>query len=161
MGYQTPNIDRLAIEGMKFTDYYCEQSCTAGRAAFVTGQSPFRTGLTNVRDGGLRVGLNRVSQIIYQLFIFVALSSLIWAPHDLPAHDLRPEDIVTIFPKDAIPAILSPSFEEGSEVSWLKGKEAVIGIEINGDSRAYPVSILRRVEIINDRVGGIPIAVSW
>ena len=102
-----------------------------------------------------------MSQIIYQLFIFVALSSLIWAPHDLPAHDLRPEDIVTIFPKDAIPAILSPSFEEGSVVSWLKGKEAVIGIEINGDSRAYPVSILRRVEIINDRVGGIPIAVSW
>jgi len=102
------------------------------------------------RDGGLRVGLNRVSQIIYQLFIFVALSSLIWAPHDLPAHDLRPEDIVTIFPKDAIPAILSPSFEEGSVVSWLKGK-----------GRAYPVSILRRVEIINDRVGGIPIAVSW
>jgi len=113
------------------------------------------------RDGGLRVGVNRVGQIIYQLFIFVALSSLIWAPHDLPAHDLRPEDIVTIFPKDAIPAILSPSFEEGSVVSWLKGKEAVIGIEINGDSRAYPVSILRRVEIINDRVGGIPIAVSW
>ncbi len=71
-----------------------------------------------------------MSQIIYQLFIFVALSSLIWA-HDFPAQDLRPEYIVTIFPKDAIPAILSPSFEEGSVVSWLKGKEAVIGIEIN------------------------------
>jgi hypothetical protein len=85
----------------------------------------------------------------------------IWAPHDLPDQDLRLEDIVTIFPKDAIPAILSPSLEEGSVVSWLKGKEAVIGIEINGDSRAYPVPILRRVEIINDRVGGIPIAVHW
>jgi hypothetical protein len=85
----------------------------------------------------------------------------IWAPHNLPSHDLRPEDIVTIFPKDAIPAILSPSFEKGSEVTWLKGKDAVIGIEINGDSRAYPVPILTRVEIINDRVGGIPIAVTW
>ena len=61
MGYQTPNIDRLAIEGMKFTDYYCEQSCTAGRAAFVTRQSPFRTGLTKVgvpgADRGLQPGM--------------------------------------------------------------------------------------------------------
>ena len=48
MGYQTPNIDRLAREGMIFTDYYAEQSCTAGRAAFITGQHPFRNGLTKV-----------------------------------------------------------------------------------------------------------------
>ena len=48
MGYRTPNIDRLADEGMRFTDYYGEQSCTAGRAAFITGQTPFRTGLTKV-----------------------------------------------------------------------------------------------------------------
>ena len=43
MGYQTPNIDRLAGEGMMFTDYYAEQSCTAGRASFLTGQSGLRT----------------------------------------------------------------------------------------------------------------------
>jgi arylsulfatase A-like enzyme len=48
MGYRTPNIDRIAREGMMFTDYYAEQSCTAGRAAFITGQSPIRTGLTKV-----------------------------------------------------------------------------------------------------------------
>src|SRR5262245_60138120 len=48
MGYQTPNIDRLAREGALFTDWYGQQSCTAGRAAFVTGQSPIRTGLTKV-----------------------------------------------------------------------------------------------------------------
>ena len=46
MGYQTPNIDRLANEGMMFTDYYAEQSCTAGRSSFITGQSVFRTGLS-------------------------------------------------------------------------------------------------------------------
>src|SRR5262245_45131637 len=46
MGYQTPNIDRLAGEGMMFTDYYAEQSCTAGRASFITGQSGLRTGMT-------------------------------------------------------------------------------------------------------------------
>ena len=49
MGYQTPNIDRIANEGAKFTDYYGQQSCTAGRSAFITGQSPIRTGLTKVQ----------------------------------------------------------------------------------------------------------------
>src|SRR5262249_46727490 len=44
MGYQTPNIDRIAREGARFTDWYGQQSCTAGRAAFITGQSPIRTG---------------------------------------------------------------------------------------------------------------------
>src|SRR6476620_9246444 len=48
MGYRTPNIDRIATEGALFTDFYGQQSCTAGRAAFITGQSPIRTGLTKV-----------------------------------------------------------------------------------------------------------------
>ena len=47
MGYRTPNIDRIANEGAIFTDYYGRQSCVAGRAAFITGQSPMRTGLSN------------------------------------------------------------------------------------------------------------------
>jgi len=57
MGYQTPNIDRIAREGMMFTDYYGEQSCTAGRSAFITGQSPIRTGLTKVGIPGADLGL--------------------------------------------------------------------------------------------------------
>src|SRR5262249_33369987 len=57
MGYRTPNIDRLAKEGMKFTDSYGEQSCTAGRASFITGQSGFRTGLTKVGVPGSPIGL--------------------------------------------------------------------------------------------------------
>lgn len=57
MGYRTPNIDRLAKEGMIFTDYYGQQSCTAGRAAFITGQAPVRTGLTKVGLPGATVGL--------------------------------------------------------------------------------------------------------
>ena len=48
MGYRTPNIDRIAAEGMSFTDYYAEQSCTAGRSTFIMGQSVFRTGLSKV-----------------------------------------------------------------------------------------------------------------
>ncbi len=57
MGYQTPNIDRLAREGGLFTDWYGQQSCTAGRAAFITGQSPIRTGLTKVGLPGAKEGL--------------------------------------------------------------------------------------------------------
>ena len=57
MGYRTPNIDRIAAEGVRFTDSYGEQSCTAGRAAFITGQNPYRTGLTKVGMPGADVGL--------------------------------------------------------------------------------------------------------
>jgi arylsulfatase A-like enzyme len=57
MGYKTPNIDRLAREGGLFTDWYGQQSCTAGRAAFITGQSPIRTGLTKVGLPGADLGL--------------------------------------------------------------------------------------------------------
>src|SRR5438552_16417214 len=57
MGYRTPNIDRIAKEGVLFTDWYGQQSCTAGRAAFITGQSPIRTGLTKVGLPGAPEGL--------------------------------------------------------------------------------------------------------
>jgi len=59
MGYRTPNIDRIAAEGARFTDWYGQQSCTAGRAAFITGQSPIRTGLTKVGLPGADVGLRK------------------------------------------------------------------------------------------------------
>src|SRR6476619_4541496 len=57
MGYRTPNIDRIAKEGMIFTDYYAEQSCTAGRSTFITGQCTLRTGLSKVGIPGSSVGL--------------------------------------------------------------------------------------------------------
>ena len=57
MGYHTPNIDRIANEGMKFTDYYAEQSCTAGRSSFITGQATLRTGLSKVGIPGATIGL--------------------------------------------------------------------------------------------------------
>ncbi|MEN8204866.1 MAG: arylsulfatase [Pseudomonadota bacterium] len=57
MGYKTPNIDRIASEGMTFTDYYGEQSCTAGRASFIMGQSVFRTGLSKVGLPGADLGM--------------------------------------------------------------------------------------------------------
>src|SRR6185369_13108288 len=67
MGYRTPNIDRVADEGVKFTDYYGQQSCTAGRAAFICGQNPLRTGLTKVGLPGAPVGLQAEDPTIAEL----------------------------------------------------------------------------------------------
>lgn len=67
MGYRTPNIDRIAEEGMRFTDSYGQQSCTAGRSAFITGQNPFRTGLTKVGMPGADIGLQEEDVTIAEL----------------------------------------------------------------------------------------------
>jgi arylsulfatase A-like enzyme len=67
MGYRTPNIDRIANEGMRFTDSYGEQSCTAGRSSFITGQSVFRTGLSKVGMPGATVGLRAEDPTIAEL----------------------------------------------------------------------------------------------
>jgi arylsulfatase len=67
MGYQTPNIDRIGREGMMLMDYYAEQSCTAGRASFITGQAGLRTGLTKVGVPGVKVGLQARDVTIAEL----------------------------------------------------------------------------------------------
>jgi arylsulfatase len=67
MGYKTPNIDRIAAEGAMFTDWYGQQSCTAGRAAFITGQSPIRTGLTKVGLPGAPEGMRKEDPTIATL----------------------------------------------------------------------------------------------
>ena len=67
MGYRTPNIDRIAEEGVTFTDYYSQQSCTAGRACFIAGQNPIRTGLTKVGMPGANVGLQKEDPTIAEM----------------------------------------------------------------------------------------------
>src|ERR1043165_5654145 len=67
MGYRTPNIDRIANEGMVFTDYYGEQSCTAGRAAFMLGQCVFRSGLSKVGVPGSSIGIQAEDPTIADL----------------------------------------------------------------------------------------------
>lgn len=61
MGYTTPNIDRIGMEGIRFTDHYAQPSCTAGRAAFITGQYPIRSGMTTVGQPGDKLGLQKTS----------------------------------------------------------------------------------------------------
>jgi len=67
MGFKTPNIDRIAKEGVMFTDYYGEQSCTAGRASFITGQSGLRTGMTKVGLPGATLGLQKEDPTIAEM----------------------------------------------------------------------------------------------
>jgi arylsulfatase A-like enzyme len=69
MGYQTPNIDRVAKEGAIFTDFYAEQSCTAGRSSFITGQIPFRTGLSKVGMPGAKQGLSDKDATLAELLM--------------------------------------------------------------------------------------------
>src|SRR5829696_5203278 len=64
MAGRTPNLDRLAADGMIFTDYYAEASCTAGRAQFITGQLPIRTGLTTVGQAGAKIGMPKEAPTI-------------------------------------------------------------------------------------------------
>src|SRR3954452_7566666 len=67
MGGRTPNIDRIANQGAKFTDYYGQQSCTAGRAAFILGQTPFRSGLVMVGLPGAKQGIQESDPTIAEL----------------------------------------------------------------------------------------------
>ncbi len=71
-------------------------------------------------------------------------------------------DIITILGKDGIPAILDPQFVSGAEAAeQMVDSERVLGVSINGDHRAYPLNQLSRHEIVNDEVGGVPVAVTW
>ena len=87
VGYMTPNIDRIGEQGMTFTDYYAENSCTAGRSSFITGQSPIRTGLTKVGAPGAPVGLQARDITIAQ-----ALKSLGYATGQFGKNHLGDRD---------------------------------------------------------------------
>ena len=83
------------------------------------------------------------------------------APKDSSESDVSLE-LVTLLGFDAIPAILDPSFVSPVEAEqWMNPDEQVLGVSINGESRAYSINMLSRHEIVNDVVGGVPIAVTW
>src|SRR6188472_1009094 len=95
MGYQTPNIDRIAKEGMMFTDAYGEQSCTAGRSSFITGQSVYRTGLSKVGVPGSPIGLQDEDPTIAQL-----LKSLGYATGQFGKNHLGPRGVIHSWASD-------------------------------------------------------------
>ena len=74
----------------------------------------------------------------------------------------RDLNVVTLLGKDGIPAIRSPEFVNAADAeAWMNADEPIIGVEIDGDARAYPTAMLSRHEIVNDTVGGAPLAVTW
>ena len=74
----------------------------------------------------------------------------------------RQVELITLLGFDAIPAILNPDFITADEAErWMDADEQVLGLSINGDNRAYSVRMLSRHEIVNDVVGGVPVAVTW
>jgi len=79
-----------------------------------------------------------------------------------PAGETLNLEIIIILGKDGIPAILDPQFVSGAEAAeQMLDSERVLGVSINGDHRAYPLNQLSRHEIVNDEVGGVPVAVTW
>ena len=81
---------------------------------------------------------------------------------DARTRELKSYRIVTVLPRDAISAIRDPEFVEVTEAArWMNGREQVIGLERGGEVRAYPINLLSRHEIVNDVVGGEPVAITW
>ena len=79
-----------------------------------------------------------------------------------PAFDpIRSDEIVSVLPQDAIPALIKPNYLSVSQASDINDQEEVLGVVINGDARAYPLSTMSAHEIVDDDVGGQPVAVTW
>jgi hypothetical protein len=74
---------------------------------------------------------------------------------------IRSDEIQSILPQDAIPALIKPAYLSASKASDIYDQEEVIGVVINGDARAYPLSTLSAHEIVDDDIGGQPVAVTW
>jgi hypothetical protein len=111
---------------------------------------------SHIRDpGGVR----------FALWLAIAAILLSPAAHLLAAQELRiePREIVTLLPKDAIPAILDPAplLVPAAEVRDVRDSDQVLGVVIDEESRAYPIAFLSWHEIVNDTVGGVPIAATW
>ena len=92
----------------------------------------------------------------------VVLSSTSQSENGALVEEQRELEIVTLLGFDGIPAILAPTFVSAeSAEDWMDTDEPVLGLSINGDSRAYSIRMLSRHEIVNDVVGGVPLAVTW
>ena len=81
---------------------------------------------------------------------------------DMKTGQAKTYRLVSVLPRDAIPAITNPSFVPAREAKlWMERTEQVIGLEIGGENKAYPINVLSRHEIVDDVVGGKPVAVTW
>jgi arylsulfatase A-like enzyme len=163
MGYKTPNIDRIAREGALFTDWYGQQSCTAGRAAFITGQTPLRTGLLKVGLPGAKEGLQSrdvtIAQLLKPLGYMTAQfgkNHLGDADETLPTNHGFDEFYGSLYHLNAEEEYQNPDYFKNPEMIKRFGTRGVIHSWANPDGTQKieltgPLSV-KRMEIIDSEV---------
>jgi arylsulfatase len=159
MGYQTPNIDRVAKEGALFTDWYGQQSCTAGRAAFITGQSPFRTGLLKVGLPGAKEGLTEKDPTIAELlknhgYMTAQLGKNHLGDLDehLPTNHGFDEFLGNLYHLNAEQEPEHPDYPKDPEFKKKFGPRGVISSTADGKIEDTGPLTIKRMETIDDEV---------
>lgn len=100
----------------------------------------------------------RLFFVIFGLVLY-STAALAW---DFSQHSIPTEEIMSGGPpKDGIPALFSPKYVPAADASYMRDTEAVLGVVINKEAKAYPLRIMSWHELVNDRIGGVPILVSW
>jgi len=159
MGYQTPNIDRIANEGALFTDWYGQQSCTAGRAAFITGQSPFRTGLLKVGLPGAEEGLSEKDPTIAALLKNHGYMTAQYGKNHLgdrdehlPTNHGFDEFFGNLYHLNAEEEPESPDYPQGAEFRKKFGPRGVIKSSADGEIQDTGPLTKKRMETVDEEV---------
>ena len=159
MGYRTPNIDRLASEGALFTDWYGQQSCTAGRAAFITGQSPFRTGLLKVGLPGAKEGLSEKDPTIAGLLKNHGYMTAQYGKNHLgdldehlPTNHGFDEFFGNLYHLNAEEEPESPDYPQGAEFRKKFGPRGVIKSSADGQIEDTGPLTKKRMETVDEEV---------
>jgi len=159
MGYKTPNIDSIASEGALFTDWYGQQSCTAGRAAFVTGQSPFRTGLLKVGLPGAKEGLSEKDPTLAGLLKNQGYMTAQYGKNHLGDLDIHlptnhgfDEFFGNLYHLNAEEEPESPDYPKTAEFSKKFGPRGVIKSNADGKIEDTGPLSKKRMETVDDEV---------
>lgn len=159
MGYQTPNIDRIAEGGALFTDWYGQQSCTAGRAAFITGQSPFRTGLLKVGLPGAPEGLSEKDPTIAGLLKNYGYMTGQYGKNHLGDLDVHmptnhgfDEFFGNLYHLNAEEEPESPDYPKGAEFAKKFGPRGVIKASADGQIEDTGPLTKKRMETVDEEI---------
>ena len=159
MGYETPNIDRIANEGALFTDWYGQQSCTAGRAAFLTGQSPIRTGLLKVGLPGAKEGLMEADPTVAGLLKAEGYMTAQYGKNHLgdldehlPTNHGFDEFLGNLYHLNAEEEPENPDYPQNPEFKEKFGPRGVIRSTADGDIEDTGPLTKKRMETIDEEV---------